>query len=329
MTAWEELRSGVLGEEFARLLYRCARAAGRARNFPPPAGHQSWDAAAAIETGHEFLTSTNIRRRLTEMALLADNDDELRRVLTQALINHLREQGRATTMGRLIRRIKDVLRANADFTEVPPGQPGAGYVALAAWPSSEPFGGREQDLVRAAFAVREVTLVRWSPQTRRESPVADRESIERVAAAILTAAAGSLTWSDLAAVIARRFGVAPGRSPATVSIDTLDSRRRPADDDPEPAAQHATAPSVELLLLEAAAEVLDQLTLRERLVLAWLGETVRTIADRTGLPVSTAGVIKQRVTDRLSTMLADHEDAEAVALAARDLAAHQLGIDIT
>ena len=87
------------------------------------------------------------------------------------------------------------------------------------------------------------------------------------------------------------------------------------------------APGEELLRQATARAVLDQLTDRERLVLAWLASPVRTIADRTGLAVSTAGLLKQRVTDRLRTMLADDPDAEATALACRDLAAAELGID--
>jgi len=328
MTAWDELRSGTLGEEFARLLYRCAWTAGRTRNFPPPAGHSAWNAAAAIDAGNDFLGSPDVRRRLTEMAMLADDDNELRRVLTQAVVNHLRDQGRATTTGRLIRRLKDVLRDDSTFTTVPDGRPGAGNIALADLADPGPFGGRDQDLLRAAFEVRDVTVVRWAPDARRESPIADRDSVRRVAAAVLTAAGGSLSWSELAGVVGPRFGVATGRSPATVLVDALDGPRGSGDWPQEPT-EPALAPGAALLREQTAREILDQLTLRERLVLAWLGETVRTIADRTGLPVSTVGTVKQRVTHRLNAMLADADDPEAVAVAARDLAARELGIDIT
>lgn len=327
MSAWEELRAGELGPEFARLLYRCARTAGRSRNFPPPAGHPGWDAAAAIEAGNDFLASKDVRRRLTEIALLADDDDELRRVMTHAIVNFLREQARATATGRLIRRLKEVLGDDPSFTTVPAGQPGAGQVALASNGSPVPFGGREQDLVRAAFGVRDVSVVRWSPGARREGPLADRDSLTRVCAAVLAAADGSLGWAELASVVGARFGIAPGRTPATVAVDAVDwpsAGRPPGKDEQDP----ADGPGESLVRDAVARDVLDQLTPRERLVLAWLGETVRTIADRTGLPVSTAGTVKQRVTDRLRTLLADVDDKEAAAVAARDLAAAELGIDV-
>ena len=125
-------------------------------------------------------------------------------------------------------------------------------------------------------------------------------------------------------MIGARFGVNPRGVPATTPVDDLDgdlNGARPG------LGSEPVAPGEELLRQATARAVLDQLTDRERLVLAWLASPVRTIADRTGLAVSTAGLLKQRVTDRLRTMLADEPDAEATALACRDLAAAELGID--
>jgi hypothetical protein len=322
VSARDELRHEHLGSEFALLLYRCVRVAGRTHNFPPPPGHDSWTAEAAIEVGHDFLASANIQRRLVEMALLADDDNQLARILTQAAVNFLREQARQTAQGRLIRRLKEVLGSDDRFSVVPDGIPGAGNVMLAGAGTTEPFGGRESDLVRAAFAVPGVTLVRWSPSARRDGPVADRDSIVRVCAGVLAAAGASLRWSDLAAVAGARFGIDPRAVPATVPIDDLDTEL------PHTQPGGADRPGGDLLRQAAAQAVLDQLTDRERLVLAWLPSPVRVIADRTGLAVSTAGALRQRVTDRLRTILADDPDAEATAVACRDLAAAELGIEL-
>ena len=79
--------------------------------------------------------------------------------------------------------------------------------------------------------------------------------------------------------------------------------------------------------LATARAVLDQLTERERMVLAWLASPVRTIADRTGLAVSTAGWSSSGSPTNSASMLADDPDAEETALACRDLAASELGID--
>jgi len=277
-----------------------------------------------VETGHEFLRSANIQRRLVEIAMLADDDEELARILTQSVVNFLREQARRTAQGRLIRRLKEVLPADDRFTVVPRGIPGAGNVMLAGADSTEPFGGRESDLIAAAFDVKEVAVVRWRPEAQRDSPISDRDSLLKVAEAVLGAAGASLRWADLAAVIGSRFGVDPRGVPATTPVDDLDGKLI----DARPGLSSApVAPGEELLRQATVQAVLDQLTDRERLVLAWLASPVRTIADRTGLAVSTAGLLKQRVTDRLRTMLADEPDAEAIALACRDLAAAELGID--
>jgi DNA-directed RNA polymerase specialized sigma24 family protein len=112
--------------------------------------------------------------------------------------------------------------------------------------------------------------------------------------------------------------------PASTPVDDLDGEVTRAQ--PELFTEPA-APGEDLLRLAAAQAILDQLTDRERLVLAWLGSPIRTIANHTGLAVSTAGILKQRVTDRLRVMLADDPDAEAIAVASRDLAAKQLGIE--
>ena len=149
--------------------------------------------------------------------------------------------------------------------------------------------------------------------------------IAAVAAAVLAAAGASMRWADLASVIGTRFGVDPRAVPATTPVDDLDGaliRAQPG------LSSEPSVPGAELLRRATAQAVLDQRTDRERLVLAWLASPIRTIADRTGLAVSTAGLLKQRVTDRLRTMLADDPDAEATALACRDLAASELGIEL-
>ncbi len=315
MSAWEELRNGRLGRDFAVVLYRCVRVAGRTHNFPPPEGQPGWTAEAAIETGHEFLRSVNIRRRLVEIAMLADDDQQFVRILTQAVVNFLREQ----------RRLKVVLRQDDRFTVVPDGTPGAGNVMLVGAATTEPFGGRESDLLAAAFNVKEVTIVRWRPDTQRDGPISDRDSLLKVAEAVLGVAEASLRWADLAAVIGSRFGVDPRGVPATTPVDDVDGGLAAAWSG---LVRQPGVPGEELMRQAAVRAVLDQLTPRERLVLAWLASPVRTIADRSGLAVSTAGLIKQRVTDRLRTMLADDPDAESTALACRDLAAAELGIDL-
>src|SRR5439155_6713922 len=54
----------------------------------------------------------------------------------------------------------------------------------------------------AAYKVTEVSVVRWRPEARRQSPVADAASLTAVCEAVLRAAGASLPVSDLADVVA-------------------------------------------------------------------------------------------------------------------------------
>lgn len=312
MSALDELRTGDLGNEFAMLLYRTIRAVGRSRNFPAP-GRSGWDRDAVHGTAHEFLVSTNAKRRLTELAVLARDDDELSRLLQGAVRNFMREQSRHTTIGRLVRRLKDVLGDSDLFTLVPARVPGSGQVTLAATPDAAPFGGRLEDLVRAAWTVTEVTVVRWSADTDREPPIADRDSIIAVASVVLEAADASLRWDDLARVIAARFGVSESGPPAVTPVDDVDTVVGRLD-------RLAPDPTADAHIIDAARAVIAQLSDREFLVLAHLEKSGREIARITGLPTSTAAVVKQRVIDKMRVALCNEDAADDIVATAIALA---------
>lgn len=344
MTALEEVRVGELGEEFVALLYRQVAVVAAVRRFPPPEGYGSWTKDAVLETAHDYLTSPEAYRRVLELAARVDTDNSLESALSEMVRNFLRERGRKTTVGKLMRRLRNVLEDDDRFVIVAAGQPGAGMVAFASGPT-DPSAVPVRDLVDAARAVAEVSVVKWSPAARREGPVADADSLRRLSHAVLVAARGSLERATLAEVIATRLGIDPRSVPAAIPVEDIDSRfertrtadspsgagsgsdrgsARAQEDDPATGSAVASFERDEI-----AAALLDQLSDRERLVLAWMHETVRTIADQTGLAVSTAGAVKQRVTDKLRSMLADvdADTAEQAALAARDAARRGVGLD--
>ncbi len=323
MTALEDLRVGTFGDDLAPLLYTTMRAVARARNFPAPDGHGAWTPDAVFEASHDFLVSTNAKRRLTELAVLAHDDDELARLLQTACLNFLRERSRATATGKLIRRLKDILRADTAFAEVPPGRPGAGNVVLAAATTAEPSAARHDDLVRAAWTVEDVAIVRWSPTTRRQPPLSDRDSLARVAAAVLDRAGGSLPWADLATAVGARFGLNPSGVPAVTAVDDVDGLA----DETDPAGDVES--TREMFVGVAADAVLAQLTAFERLVLAHLDEPVRAVASAVGVAPSTAATAVGRVKRALRVLLADESAADEIAVEAvrRARQAHANGPD--
>lgn len=328
MTPLEELRTGRIGEAFVKLLYQQFAIVTRRYRFPPPQGYRSWNADAVRETGHEFLADGDYWRRMVELAARADNDVALAGHLAVIVRNYLRQSGRRTVIGKLIRRLRDVLGDDDGFTIVPDGRPGAGNFALASGPTEE-YTGTPDILDAAARSVRQVTQVRWRPDARREGPVSDGQSLRALCSAVLEAARGSLPPATLAFVIADRLGVDPQAVPAALPVEDIDdfsSHGRASALATNPSEADAQAGRLERD--EVVLAILDQLSERERLVLAWLPEKVRDIADRTGLPASTAGAVKQRVTEKLRTMLVDLGDsAETLVFAAVDAAREEFNLE--
>ncbi|MFG3301448.1 hypothetical protein [Micromonospora chersina] len=312
MSAWEELqRDGVFGTEATAELYRCVRAVARAGNFPPPTGYHQWTLDAIEETAHEVFADAKGPQRLVELAVKAYDDTSFRRLLEQVVRNFLRDRARATTKGRLIRRLREVLDGDPRFRSVPDGQPGAGRnIELADGTTPGVWNGRMTDLVTAAYKVTDVTIVRWRPDARRESPVADADSLANVCEATLRAAGASLALADLADVVAARFAVGP--TPVVTPVDDIDPWLPGVD-------------TIEVVQAEAeiragADRLLAQLTKREQLVLAYLDQPVRQIADRTGLGKSVAAQVAARVKEIAGQILGAEPRREDMLSLAQSLA---------
>lgn len=328
MTPLEELRADAVGEAFVALLYRQVAVVARLHRFPPIEGHRAWTVEAVHEAGHDFLADGGYVK-LAELVARVETDEALARLLAVMVRNFFRQRGRKTTLGKLVRRLRNVLAEDERFMVVPDGRPGAGNVTLTGG-NTEPYVGSPANLIDAARTVREVTVVRWSPSARREGPLADAPSLRALSAAVLEAAAGSLELVFLAEVVATRLGVDPRAVPAAIAVEDIDDLTAHGEADQVGSAEDPReAAAGRLERDEVVDAVLAQLSVRERLVLAWLHEPVRTIADRTGLAVSTAGAVKQRVTNKVLAMLSglDTRDAETIALAARDSARQEAGLD--
>jgi hypothetical protein len=310
MTAWEEVRTcGAFGEEATVELYRCVRAVARAGNFPPPEGHPSWTLDAVIETAHDVFADSRGPQRLVELAVKASDDASFRRLLEQVVRNYLRDQARATTKGRLVRRLRELLEADPRFAVVPRDRPGARNIELSDGTTPGVWNGRLSDLVAAAYKVTEVSVVRWRPEARRQSPVADAASLTAVCEAVLRAAGASLPVSDLADVVAARFAV--GRGPVVTPVDDIEPW--------SPSTSTIDEADAEAEIRAGAERLISQLTPRERLVLAYLDRPVRQIADLTGLGKSVAAEVASRVRQIVGQVLGADEQREAMFAFARSL----------
>src|SRR5690349_20825629 len=153
MSAWEELReTHALGRQGAELLYLTVRGVARARHFPPPDGYERWNLDATEEVAHDFLVGPRAVERLVEMAANATDDESFARLLSQAVLNHLRGVARQTALGKLVVRLKQLLR-EPEFRVEPPGVPGAGNVTLPGIKSGVLWSGDPTPLLQAAYGV--------------------------------------------------------------------------------------------------------------------------------------------------------------------------------
>src|SRR5262249_30040066 len=175
-----------------------------AGNYPPPEGHQFWTLDAVVETAHEVFADARGPQRLVELAVKASDDSSFRRILEQVVRNYLRDQARATTKGRLVRRLHELLEADPRFVTSTRERAGR-TVGLSDDMTPGLWNGQLRDLTVAAYKVTEVSVVRWRAEARRRSPVADAASLLAVCEAVLRAAGAALPISDLAEVVAARF----------------------------------------------------------------------------------------------------------------------------
>jgi hypothetical protein len=310
VSAWEEVRrSGAFGQEATLELYQCVRAVARVGNYPPPEGHGRWVLDAVVETAHDVFADARGPQRLVELAVKASDDASFRRLLEQVVRNYLRDQARATSKGRLIRRLRELLDVDPRFSIVPRDRPGAGNVELADGTTPGVWNGRLSDLTSAAYKVTDVSIVRWRAEAARQSPIADAASLAAVCEAVLRAAGASLPVSEIADVIAIRFSVSPG--PVVIPVDDVEPW--------SPLTSLIDETATEAEIRAAAERLVVQLTPKERLVLAYLDRPVRQIADLTGLGKSAAAEVASRVRQIVAQVLGQEEQREAMFALARTL----------
>lgn len=296
MSVLQELqRTGLLNAAGAQLLYDTVAAIVRFSNMPPPSGYGGWTGDAVMEVAHDFLAHAQTPRRLTAIAVEAGDDDSLERLLEAAVRNYLRDVARATHRGALMRRLRSVLTESDTFEQVPDGQPGAGWWMLSSG-EARPWGGNIDDLVAASWEAPGITAVRWKNAVRR-GPVAARGTLERFMQAVLAEAGGAVRLAELARVAEQRFNVGPL---AEVELGDSDAPvQDPAPDDE---------------VLDDIRVAWEELSTRERVILANHGLTVRELAEVLGLRKSAAAEARRQVEAKLRILLGESDDPDVAAI---------------
>lgn len=298
MTPREELlATRRLGPAGAALLYATVWSVAVGHHFPPPENAIHWDESAVAEIAHDFVDGERGCKRLLDITLRSVDDDSFERLLGTSVLNFLRDQARGTDLGKLIVRVKEILRDEPDFTSVPGDSE---RWSLADGPTA-PSAAAPDKLAAATFGV-EVVVPKWTSE-RRDPPLADRPSFIRLMRSVLTAAAGSLTAVDIAHLLTARLD--HRRTALTVSLDVLERVAEPA-----PARSDPSSSAVAQI---HAIDIFNSLSDRERIIVTALDMNVREIAQLIDMGKTQAAHIRQRLLDRLHDELADDDDVDGTA----------------
>jgi hypothetical protein len=262
--------------------------------FPPPAGMKHWSDEAVTEIAHDFLVDHRTPKRLAHLAVHGLDDDGFDRLLHRMVLNFLRDEGRRTETGRLMLRLRDVLGARDEFV-IEPGD----RWRLASQPST-PSTVPAPVLLEAAWAEPDITVPRWSHQTRRQSPVADAPSLARLCQRVLAAAGGTVALDALAQAIGPRLGL------AALPIAQVVDDRDPFDTIAAPQRADGVVDSMR------AAEIFVTLGRRERLLLANPGTPVRELRAVIGVGPSQGAAIQAGLRTLLAAELEDDDSYESV-----------------
>lgn len=290
--AWNQ---GGLGPSGVTLLYETVDAVRRFSGFPPPLGHDRWDASAVVEVAHELLSRPAVVAGAIARAV---DDESFERVLDVAVRNFLRSQYRTTERGRMMRSLRRVIEGGAGVVMVEARAPGAGCWSVPANAAGAPFAGRVGDLIDAAFSVANVRRARWREDAKHRPPIAEPDSLRRVVRAVLAAAGSPVTPATMLQVVAARFPLADAVSVVALT-DVI------AEHTPDPRGE---SPAARLI----AEEIWEQLSERERLVAGILDQPVREIAAETGLSRSTTHRTVLAARAVLTEHLQDDDEALSV-----------------
>jgi hypothetical protein len=293
VTPFEEFStSGEIGPATLALLYRTVRAVGSRYSYPTPDGETVWTVDAVQQQAHDFLTGPRGLARITQLHVQATDDETFERLMHAAVRNQFRSDARRTILGKLIRRLNDVLSADPAFVHLP-----GNLWTLEApieRPSTTPT---PQQLLDAAWAVPNVTIRRWRAEATHQTTGADAPTLTRIAAAVLVAAGGPLPEAEVGRIIGNRLGAL--ELPATLPIDVEEPTQLPA------AADTGAAAAV-------AYDIWNQLSVREQLLVPVIDSSAREAAEGLKLGASQANTALQRARTTLRLALQEVDDAESV-----------------
>lgn len=289
---WQELTdTGQLGPAGVALLYDVVRKVVGFKNLPPPDGLSTWTSDALAEAAHEVFAHRKGPERLVSLANRSTDETSFRKQLYELVSNDLSSLNRRTERGKLLERLRDIIKGMPDVEQHDK------KIRLAGI-SDDGRGPRFDELVAAASRVAPVVPA-WNPLSPHAPPIADRASLEEMIRATLQTAGSWIMVGDLTAVLAVRLGV----HDAPVHRDDDGWERIAPVSYADPAAEVGTA--------DAAARLLEGLTIKEQMVLPFLDDSATEIAKATGLGRTTAYKTAELARFKVRQFLDSDPDAAA------------------
>ncbi|MFD9059934.1 hypothetical protein ACFVZ3_00230 [Kitasatospora purpeofusca] len=298
ISEFEELHHlGHLGPEGLKLVYRLVREEGQ--RFPVLAPAPGWQEADWEDLLGDFLAD-RVKALTADLLSRSTDDASMGRILRRSIRNWLIDRARQTGLGALRRRLETVLSSEPNFEQVPEGEPGAKRWRLAG-SGGAPWSGSTDDLIAASHSVQAVKVPKWS-STARRAPIADKASLVAVAAAVLSAAGGSMEIAQLTAVFAARSPAV--LDPVIVTTgDDFEGAYRDAALSPE---EVVVAVEEELDNAVTAAEIVGMLSPEERLLVP-IADQQAKVQELLGCGRSQAFLKVKRLREKLSQLVGEND----------------------
>ncbi len=239
------------------------------------------------ELVHRFFSKEGFRNRILQICTAATSGTSFRRLFTKAFENALVDAHRKTGKGRLFKRLRRLLAGSTDFRQVEGGTNAQRWTYGTVDPSSE-WDGNLRRVTRATESVTQLQIVTWD-STERRAPVATGEDLLALSRACIAAAAAPLPLAVLTNAIADRLGVGAAPVRFDDGFDQPPSGAELADIDDE----------------SAAAEILDQLTPQERLILTNFEMPARELGPLIGCGKTQANVKRASLFELLEGLADD------------------------
>lgn len=268
-----------------------ARAATR---YPPPAGFGSWSREACQEWFHDYFLPHKGFETATKLAALATDDTSFANLAFRAVANALIDWARATTAGRLQKRLRGILPSAGvlDASNVMAGEeawtvPTNGDVA---------YGGDWRELLSAPALTTVGIIASLNPSG--PTSLENRTRLSDAAKILLTEAGGAVRARDLANALVTFFEL---DDPALYALTD--------NDYPEEGRDQTEAPGEHLRVIQQADVIWAALSPDEQVGFALIGGSLA--AMRAAIP-SADGDFLENLRAKAQTLVARDGDSLAV-----------------